>query len=51
MMASYFDTHEAQKGIAFGTGIPRSQEDALPEDPTAGLCLGTYGGPEGRGCF
>ena len=34
-----------------GTGVPRSQENASPQDPTVGLCLGPYGGPRGGGVF
>ena len=30
-----------------GTRLPRSQETAPPPDPTAGLCLGPWGGPRG----
>ena len=33
------------------TGVPRLQENATPEDPTVGLCLGAYGGPRGGGGF
>jgi len=33
------------------TGVPRSKETAPPQDPTVGLCLGTYGGPRGGGAF
>ena len=29
------------------TGVPRAQQTASPQDPTAGLCLGPYGGPRG----
>ena len=32
-----------------GAGVPRSQENALPWDPTVGLCLGSSGGPRGVG--
>ena len=35
----------------YGTGAPRPQETASPQDPTAGLCLGPYGGSEGGGGF
>jgi hypothetical protein len=27
------------------TGVPRSSENAFPQNPTAALCLGPYGGP------
>ena len=30
-------------------GVPRSLETTPPSDPTAGLCLGPYGGPGGGG--
>ena len=30
------------------TGVPRSQENAPPQVPTAGLCVGPYGGPRGK---
>jgi len=33
------------------TGVPRSQENARPWDPTGVLCLGSYGGPRGGGRF
>ena len=33
------------------TGAPRSQETALPQDPTVGICRGPYGGPREGGCF
>ena len=26
------------------TGVPRSQENATPQDPTVGACTGSYGG-------
>ena len=29
------------------TGVPRSQANANSQDPTVGLCLGTYGSPRG----
>ena len=29
------------------TGVPRSYKNALPNDPTVGLCLGSQGGPSG----
>ena len=32
------------------TGVPHSQENAPPEDPTVGPCLGSYRGPR-RGAF
>ena len=35
-------------GVA-ATGLPRLQETAPPEDPTVGLCLGSWGGPKGVG--
>ena len=31
--------------FALATGVPRLQENALPWDPTVGLCLGPYAGP------
>ena len=34
-----------------GTGVPRSQETAPPQDPSVGLYLGPYGGPKGGGHF
>ena len=34
---------------ATGTGVLRSWETAFPQDPTAGLCPGLYGGPWGGG--
>ena len=33
------------------TGVPRSEETLLSYDPTAGLCLWSYGGPRGRALF
>ena len=34
------------------TGVPRSYENAPPEDPKGGLCLGPYDGPgEGWGSY
>ena len=33
------------------TGVLRSYETAPPYHPTAGLCLGPYGGPRGGGGF
>ena len=30
-----------------GTGVPHLQENALPWDPTVGLCLGSEGVPGG----
>jgi len=44
---------QRQRGTLFrgcpwvGTGAPRSQETASPQDPTAGLCLGPYCDPRG----
>ena len=31
------------------TGVPRSEDEPPPTDPTVGLCLGPYGGPQGGG--
>ena len=31
------------------TGVPHLQENAPPQDPTVGLCLGSQGGPRGLG--
>ena len=28
-------------------GVPRSQDTALPQNPTGGLCLGPHGSPGG----
>ena len=36
---------------SFRTGVPDLRENAPPEDPTVGLCLGSYGGPGGVGVF
>ena len=33
------------------TGVPRSEENASPYDPTVGPCLRLYGGPKGEGRF
>ena len=33
------------------TGVPRLQEPSSPYDPTAGLCLGSLGGPRGVSVF
>ena len=35
----------------FRTGVPRLYENALPEDPTVGPCIGSWGGPRGVGVF
>ena len=32
-------------------GVPRSKENAPPQNPTVGLCPGPYGGPRGGGGF
>jgi hypothetical protein len=34
--------------LTWATGVPCSYENAFPEDPTVGLCLGPYAGPRGR---
>ena len=31
------------------TGVPRPLKSAPLQDPTVGLCLGSYGGPRGEG--
>ena len=31
------------------TGVHRSEETALPQDPTVGLCPGPYNGSKGGG--
>ena len=33
------------------TGVPRSQENAPPQDPTVGLCLGSWGESRKVGVF
>ena len=33
--------------LGSGTQVPRSQEIASTQHPTAGHCLGPYGGPKG----
>ena len=33
------------------TGVPHVQENAPPQDPTVGLCLGSLGGSQGGGRF
>ena len=33
------------------TWVPRLSETAIPQDPTVGLCLGSYSGPRGSGGF
>ena len=33
------------QAVAVSTGVPHLQEDAPPEDPTVGLCLGSWGNP------
>ena len=33
------------------TGLPHSQETALAQEPTVGLCLGPCGGPREVGCL
>jgi len=35
------------RGKAPFAGVPGSCNNAFPEDPTVGLCLGAYGGPRG----
>ena len=32
-------------------GVPHLQENATPQDPAVGLCLGPYSGPTGVGAF
>ena len=39
--------HSFRGSVGAGpTGVPRSYKNALPWDPTVGLCLGPYGGPK-----
>jgi hypothetical protein len=33
--------------LGSGTGVPRSQKNVPPQDPTVALRLGPYGGPKG----
>ena len=39
------------QGLLECTGVPHSQENAPPEDPTVGLCLGSWGGARGVDIF
>ena len=36
-------------GVALVTGVPRSYENALRQDPAVRLCSGPYGDPGGLG--
>jgi hypothetical protein len=39
----------SQLNVSDRTRVPRLSETLPPEDPTAGICLGTYGGLMGLG--
>ena len=47
----FFHRKICQIGSTNNTGVPRSLETDVPQDPTVGRCLGPYGGPRGGGIF